>query len=157
MDNVSAQTTSVIEEVTGLVARIGSGGSGVDELKSLLVACHRVSGWVEARRLAAVAALAKVPTVFPQQVVADAGRVSLQQGDRVVQRAATVTSMLMMAAGLEAGAVTAAHVDVVTAGLRVLDAAGKAALVGQEELLARTACTPPSLDPTAPPWPPAHQ
>ncbi len=131
--------TTCIDEVLGLVARIGAGGCDVDGWRDVLAACHRVASWAEARRLAAVAALVEVPAVFPQQVVADVGRLSLQQGDRVVERAATVTAMPLMGHGLESGAVTAAHVDVLSGGLRVLDAAGRATLVGDQELLAGAA------------------
>jgi Domain of unknown function (DUF222) len=133
-----ARATNV-DEVSGLVARIDAGGADADGWREVLAACHRVSSWVEARRLAAVAALDEEPTVFVQQAVADAGRVSLQQGDRVVERAATVTAMPLMGEGLEAGSVTSAHVDVLSAGLRALDAAGKAALAAEHELLATSA------------------
>ncbi len=133
-----AQTTR-IDEVLGLVARIAAGGADVDGLREVLVACDRVAGWVEARRLAAVAALGEMPAVFPQQAVADAGRMSLRQGDRVVERAGTVTSMPAIGAGLEAGVVTAAHVDVVSGGLRALDGAGKSSLAAEHEALAKAA------------------
>jgi hypothetical protein len=132
-------TQTTAGEIVDLVTRIDIGGSAVDGWKEVLAACHRVASWVEGRRLAAVAALSEVPSVFPQQVVADVGRVSLQQGGRVVERAATVTAMPAVGIGLQAGSLTTAHVDVLSGGWRVLDTAGKAALAAQEEVLVRSA------------------
>jgi Domain of unknown function (DUF222) len=137
MDNGARTTT--IDGVLGLVARIDAGGADAEGWREVLAACHQVTCWAEARRLAAVAALDEEPTVFVQQAVADAGRVSLQQGDRVVERAATVVAMPSMGDGLESGVVTAAHVDVLSGGLRALDAAGKVSLAAEQESLAKAA------------------
>ncbi len=48
--------------------------------------CHRLASWVEAQRLAAVAALAADGTRSPAGDVADAAKTSRFEGDRVVQR-----------------------------------------------------------------------
>ncbi len=61
-----------------------------------LADCHRLAGWVEAQRLAIVAALDRRADSCPQNDVAAASRTSLREGQKVSDRAA--------AAGCDAGA-----------------------------------------------------
>lgn len=73
--------------------------------------CHRLSSWVEAQRLAAVAALASDGSRSPASDVADAAKTSRFEGDRVVQRAHAACSMPELAEALSDGKVNSRHVD----------------------------------------------
>ena len=58
-----------------------------------LVDCHRLAGWVEAQRLAIVAALNDRADSCPQNDVATASRSSLREGQKVNDRAAAAGAM----------------------------------------------------------------
>ncbi|MBI4884435.1 MAG: hypothetical protein HY826_10320 [Actinobacteria bacterium] len=101
-----------------LVDSVGSGLVERDALLRVIADCHRLSGWVEARRLAAVGELAAFADVSVPGEVAAACRTSLFEGDRVVQRAATARLMPDLAEALSAGVLNARHLDVAANVLR---------------------------------------
>ncbi|HQZ35899.1 MAG TPA: DUF222 domain-containing protein [Ilumatobacteraceae bacterium] len=73
--------------------------------------CHRLASWVEAQRLAAVAALAADGSRSPASDVADAAKTSRFEGDRVVQRAQAAGLMPQLAEALSDGKVNTRHLD----------------------------------------------
>ena len=80
--------------------------------------CHRLSSWVEAQRLLAVAALADDGSRSPAADVADASKTSRFEGDRVVQRAHAAGLMPELAEALSDGKVNTRHVDAAATVLR---------------------------------------
>lgn len=58
-----------------------------------LADCHRLTGWVEAQRLAIVSALDRLSDSCPQNDVATASRTSLREGQKVSERAVAAGSM----------------------------------------------------------------
>jgi hypothetical protein len=100
--------------------------AGQDAVASVLADVRRVRGWLDsvevcaARRLAELAAAC--PSMFPEQVAADAGRVSLTEASKGFDRAATVAAIPEMGVVLDEGQTSGAHVDVVTRAMRQLPA-----------------------------------
>ena len=98
------------------VVPVVSGAPGVREgLLRVVKDCHLLACWVEAHRLAAVAALADADTDggvrSPAADVADAARTSRFEGDRVVQRAQATGLMPQLADALADGKVNVRHLD----------------------------------------------
>jgi hypothetical protein len=132
--------------VVGLVETI----AGVDwavadrsAVASALADVRRVRGWLDsveiraARRLAELAAAC--PSMFPEQVAAEAGRVSLTEATKGFQRADTVTSIPELGVVLEAGQASGGHVDVVTRAMRPLTPNQRERLTERGDVLALAA------------------
>jgi hypothetical protein len=83
-----------------------------------------VRGWLDSVEVAAARRLAELavvsPSMFPERVVADAGRVSLTEASKGFDRAKTTTAIPQLAVVLEDGGTSAGHVDVVTRAMRSL-------------------------------------
>ena len=94
-----------------LVDSIGSTPCERSGLLGVVKDCHRLASWVEAQRLAAVAALASDGSRSPASDVADASKTSRFEGDRVVQRAHAAGLMPELADALSDGKVNTRHVD----------------------------------------------
>ena len=71
---------------------------------------------------------------FPEGAIADAGRGSQAEAERVLERGRTLAETRSLAGALGAGEVTAAHVDVVTKAAKGLDDEGqRAALLARAD------------------------
>ncbi len=86
------------------------------------------------------------PSLFPEQVVAHAGRVSLVEASKGFDRAKTTAAMPELRAVLEQGAASAAHVDVVTRALRPLSVEHRQRLAERGRVLAEAAAELPCDD-----------
>ena len=97
-----------------------------DAVAGALADVRMVRGWLDsveicaARRLGELAALC--PAMFPEQVAAEAGRVSLTEASKGFERAETVAAIPEMGVVLDEGQTSGAHVDVVTRAMRPLTA-----------------------------------
>ena len=132
----------VVVSVLGLVESITAIDWSVADqagVVSVLADVRRVRGWLDsvevagARRLAELAAVS--PSMFPERVLADAGRVSLNEASKGFERAKTTTAIPQLGVVLAAGATSAGHVDVVTRALRPLTVEQRARLAERGEVL----------------------
>jgi hypothetical protein len=90
-----------------------------------------------AQRLEQLAA--SCPSLFPEQIAAQAARSGLRHGARAAARARTAATVAELGEALAAGEIAGEHVDAVTAGLRDLTAPQQAVLAGKGEMLALAA------------------
>jgi hypothetical protein len=81
------------------------------------------------------------PSIFPERVVADVTRVSMNEAVRRFDRAKTTTAISELGTALQDGSTSGGHVDVVSAGLRGLSGEQKALLVGRGPQLAAAAAS----------------
>ena len=85
---------------------------------------RRVRGWLDSVEVAAARRLGELadesPSMFPEQVLAEAGRLSLPEAAKGFDRAATTAVFPEIAAALADGQTSGGHVDVVTRALRQL-------------------------------------
>ena len=121
--------------IVGLVEQIaGVDWAGADQAAVAVVLADvgTVRGWLDsieilaARRLTELAAAC--PSMFPEQVAAHAGRVSLGEATKGFQRADTTAAIPELGAALAAGQASGGHVDVITRALRPLTAEQRARL-----------------------------
>ena len=137
--------------VLGLVETIVAlDWSTADEpaVANALTDVRRLRCWLDsidvaaARRLAELAATA--PSMFPERVAADAGRVSLVQASKSFDRAQTTTAIPQIGSVLALGEASGGHVDVVTRAMRELtpDQCKRLAERGNELALAASQLSP---------------
>jgi hypothetical protein len=114
-------------EITVVVDRVGRIGAvraddaaGRAECEAALVELRRVRAWADASEAELVRRLAAMVS-FPEQAIAETSKGSISQASSVMERAATLESTPAIAAALEAGAVTAGHVDAITRAGKTLD------------------------------------
>lgn len=90
---------------------------------------RRLRCWLDSIEIAAARRLAELaatsPAMFPEQVAADAGRVSLVEASKGFDRAQTTTAMPQMGSVLARGEASGGHVDVVTRAMRQLTPDGR--------------------------------
>ncbi len=101
---------------------------GLGDVGRLLAWCHD--------RQAAFAACVAERSPSGELAVAEAGRLGWREAGGAVVRAETAAAVPSFGAAFGEGHVSAAHVDVLTRGLRQLDSDGRAALAGQGARLA---------------------
>jgi hypothetical protein len=132
--------------LVGLVEAIAAVDVSVaDErvVSAVLGDVRRVRGWLDsievaaARRLAVLAA--ESPSMFPERVVSEAGRVTLTEASRGFDRAQTTATIPQLGTALDSGDTSGGHVDVVTRALRPLTAEQRGRLAERGELLALAA------------------
>ena len=90
-----------------------------------------------AQRLEQLAAAS--PSMFPEQIAAEAARRSLRDSARAAARAKTAAKVAELGDALAAGEIAGEHVDAVTAGLKDLTPPQQALLAGKGEQLALAA------------------
>jgi hypothetical protein len=132
--------------LVGLVESIAAvewDAAGQDAVASALADVRRVRGWLDSVEVCAARRLAELavacPSMFPEQVAAEAGRVSLSEASKGFDRAGTVAAMPEMGEVLAEGRVSGAHVDVVTRALRQLPPDRRDRLAERGEVLALAA------------------
>ena len=114
-----------------------------DAVAGVLGDVRWVRGWLDsvevagARRLSELALVS--PSLFPERMVADAGRVSLGEASKGFDRAKTTAAIPELGVVLEQGAASAGHVDVVTRALRELNSEHRERLAERGEVLALAA------------------
>ena len=109
-------------------------------VSAVLADVRRVRGWLDSVEVAAAGRLAELavtsPSLFPERVAADAGRVSLNEATKSFDRAKTVEAVPQLAVVLATGEASGGHVDVVTRALRPLTVVQRARLVERGDVLA---------------------
>ena len=135
--------------VVGLVEAIAAvdwDGADRDAVAAVLADVRRVRGWLDSVEIRAARRLVELalasPSMFPEQVAAEAGRVSLTEASKGFERAATVAAIPEMGVVLEAGQVSGAHIDVVTRAMRPLTPDQRDRLVERGEVLALALMAP---------------
>ncbi len=133
----------VVVSVCGLVESIAVVDWAVvdgDGVAVVLGDVRLVRGWLDSVEVAAAARLAELavvsPSLFPERVVADAGRVSLGEASKGFDRAKTTAAIPELGEMLQQGAASAGHVDVVTRVLRELNPRQRDRLVERGQALA---------------------
>jgi hypothetical protein len=133
---------AVCERVRGVAAARAAavaGGADRSVLEAGLRSVSQVRAWLAAAEVDLAAGLAGVAS-FPEEAIAEAGRGSQTEAGRVLERGRTLDDTPSLAGALNAGEVTAAHVDVVTKAAKGLDDEGqRAALLARADRLARFA------------------
>ena len=109
----------------------------------VLADVRRVRGWLDSVEVAAARRLAELavesPSMFPEQVAAEAGRVSLAEASKGFERAGTTATIPEMGAVLSEGSTSGGHVDVVTRALRGLTPQQRDRLAERGDVLAAAA------------------
>ena len=117
--------------------------SDTAQCATLLAHLNSLRSWVESRSLAVTARLnalaVETPGIFPEQIVADATRVSLNQAIQPFKRAEAVELLPEFGAALSAGAVNVDHVDVVARSVAGLDRDTKQRLATRDGFLTEIA------------------
>jgi Domain of unknown function (DUF222) len=109
---------------------------------SLLSRLNGLRSWVESQSLAVTKRLNQLATetgIFPEQMVAEATRVSLTRATEPFHRAKAVELLPEFGDALAAGAVNVDHVDVLARSVAGLDAATKQRLAERDEFLTNVA------------------
>jgi hypothetical protein len=132
--------------VVGLVdpiAAVDFGAADRAALAAVLVDVRRVRGWLDSIEVAAARRLAELatasPSMFPEQVVAEASRVSLTEASKGFDRAQTTADIPQLGSALQHGDTSGGHVDVVTRALRPLTADQRARVAERGDVLALAA------------------
>ncbi len=94
-----------------------------------------VRSWLAAAEAELAARLADLVS-FPEKAVADAGRGSLGEAGRVLERSTTMGATPELAAGLDDGSVTTGHVDAVTKVAKSLEGGQRDQLLARANRLA---------------------
>jgi hypothetical protein len=132
--------------VVGLVDRlVGVDWVSADQaaVVGVLADVRTVRGWLDsieilaARRLTELAAAC--PSMFPEHVAAQAGRVTLSEAWKGFHRADTVEAIPELGAVLASGKASGGHVDVLTRALRPLTPEQRARLAERGDTLAQAA------------------
>ena len=117
--------------------------SDAAQCAALLGRLNSLRSWVESRSLAVTARLnalaTEEPGIFPEQVVADATRVSLNQAIQPFKRAEAVDLLPEFGAALATGAVNVDHVDLLARSVAGLDAPTRQRLAERDEFLTEVA------------------
>ena len=104
---------------------------------------RRHRGWLDSIEVAAARRLAELaetsPSMFPERVAADAGRVSLAEASKGFDRAKTTTAIPQMGSALEQGETSGGHIDVVTRAMRQLTLDQRGHLADRGDMLALAA------------------
>jgi hypothetical protein len=140
----------VVVAVVGLVESITAvdlAAADADVVAAVLVDVRRVRGWLDSVEVAAARRLAELavvsPSMFPERVVADAGRVTLSEASKGFERAKTTGVVPQLAVVLEAGETSAGHVDVVTRAMRTLTPEQRERFAERGDVLALAAAALP--------------
>jgi hypothetical protein len=136
-----------------LVEQLGDGElalSGSVQCATLLAQLNSLRSWVESRVLAVTQRLDQIaiesPGTFPEQIVADATRVTLTQAMQPFRRAKAVELLPLFGAALTDGSVNVDHVDMLARSVAGLDPATKLRLAERDEFLAEVAARTTSTE-----------
>ena len=132
----TAEVLSLVERVAAVSPDCADWGvlkAGVEDVR-------RLKSWVEGREVAFAQLIDKVSS-FPEKSLAEAGRTSLRNGERLLGRAETAKTVPALGESLDAGRVSGEHVDVLTRALRGVEPAVREKLIDQGDRLAKIAET----------------
>ena len=129
---------SAVVELVERVAAVDPRHADRSVLTSALTDIASMRAWLDGREVAVVGALALVAS-FPARCVAEAERVSMRHGERVVERAALAASLPAFGEAMDDGRVSGAHVDAMGHALRALEQREREQLRNDQDHLARLA------------------
>jgi hypothetical protein len=113
--------------------------SDTTRCSTLLSQLNGLRSWVESRTLAVTQRLNELanetPGIFPEQIVADATRVSLSQAIQPFRRAEAVELLPAFGMALASGAINVDHVDVLARKVVGLDNQTRQRLIDRDEFL----------------------
>jgi hypothetical protein len=136
---VAGMDPAGVAERAGLIDAVcAATAADVSAVESALVAVRELAGWIEARRGVLVGKLAGLSS-FPEATIAEVDMTSIGAAAKARQRSATLTATPNLAATLDDGATTAAHVDVVTRAATRLPEAQRGELFERVDALADVA------------------
>jgi hypothetical protein len=110
------------------VAAIDAGCLDCGLLRAGLDDLRRLKSWVDGREVAFARGISAVSS-FPEKSLAEAGRTSLRHGEDLLHRAETTSQVPSLGVSLDAGRISAGHVDVFARVLRQLEPAVRDRLV----------------------------
>ncbi len=132
-----------VVELVDLLAAIDVACADVDRCTTLLQGFSRLIAWAEAGKVEVAQRLAVLsvdsPSICPEHVVASATQVSLGQAMEPFKRAAAIDALPQFGEALATGAVSVAHVDVLTSAFGKLDAVEQERLAARGDFLADVA------------------
>ncbi len=111
---------AVAERVERIASVRADTAAGRDAIRAGLVATREVAAWLAAQEAGLVAQLSAVES-FPEATIAEASRGSLSAANTTRGRSETLSDTPSLAAAMEAGQVTAGHVDAVTRAAKQVD------------------------------------
>ena len=107
------EIAGVVERVERIVAVRSADVADVGLISAGLVAVREIEAWCAAQHAGLVRALRQVDS-FADKTIADAAKSSLSQASKSSERSATLDATPKLAVALDAGAITAGHVDALT-------------------------------------------
>jgi hypothetical protein len=105
--------TAEVHSLVDQVAAVDYGCAEWGVLQAAVGDLRWLKSWVEGREVALAKLIAKVSS-FPEKSLAEAARASLRQGEELLRRAETTEAVPSFGVSLDAGRVSAEHVDVLT-------------------------------------------
>ncbi len=132
------EIAAVHERVERIGAVRANGAAGRCDRESALGEVRRVRSWLDACEADLARGLA-TQVSFPEAVIAGQSTGSIGQASAVMDRAATLESVPAFASALDAGAITAGHVDVITRAGKGMDPAQRHELLGRVDALVTVA------------------
>ncbi len=93
---------SEVHERVGRVAAVDAGCADWAVLQAAVGELRRLKSWVDGREVMLARLVAEVSS-FPEKSLAEAGRTSLRDGERLLHRAETVAQVPEFAVSLDAG------------------------------------------------------
>ncbi len=132
------EVSAVFERVERIAAVRADGAADAGLIEAGLVAVREVTAWADAQHAALVTQLASKMS-FPEATIAKTSKTSVGQAAKSTDRAVTLGRTPNLAERLGDGAITAAHVDVVTRCSKQLDDRQRSALFDRVDQLADVA------------------
>ena len=126
--------TSEVQSLVGRVAGVSCDCVDAGVLRAGVEDLRRLKSWVEGREVAFAQLMSKVSS-FPEKSLAEAGRISLRNGERLLERGETAQAVPEFGVSLDAGRVSGEHVDVLTRVLRQFEPAVRDRLIDQGQRL----------------------
>jgi Domain of unknown function (DUF222) len=111
--------TAEVHNLVGRVAAVDATCADSGLLKAGLDDLRRLKAWVAGREVA-FARRISASSSFPEKSLAEAGRTSLRDGEKLLKRAETAEAVPGLGESLDAGRVSGEHVDVLSRALRQL-------------------------------------
>ncbi len=136
-----------VVELVETIAAVDWAAADQRAVAGALTDVRRVRGWLDSIEIAAARRLTELgaasPSMFPENVAAEAGRVSLAEASKGFDRAQTTAAIPQMAAVLQQGDASGAHVDAVTRAMRQLTPDQRDRLAARGDVLALAASQMP--------------
>jgi hypothetical protein len=135
---VGMEIAGVIERVERIAAVRSDPAADAALISSGLVAIREARAWLDAQQAGLVTSLRQVES-FAEKTIAEAAKTSLGAASKTTERSATLTATPKLGDALEAGAITADHIDAVTRASKKLEPAQRKELFERVDQLGAVA------------------